>query len=80
MGLAVQEKEYQESELNVSTDFHLLSRQLQLPSRNPQKTHSGRKSGFALSNISLKSVIEYCKGEKMMHVGAAFKQPLRDIM
>lgn len=55
-------KEYQESELDVSTDFSLLSRQLQLPSRPPQKIHSRRQSGFFPPNISLKSIIEYWKG------------------
>lgn len=55
-------KEYQESQFDVSTGFSLLSQQLQPPTRPPQKIHSRRKSGFFLSDISLKSIIKYCKG------------------
>lgn len=64
-------EEYQESELDVSTDFPLLSRQLQPPSTHPQEIPSGRKSGICLPIISLKRVLECCKGENTVHVDAA---------
>lgn len=71
-------EEYQESEFDVSTDFPLLSRQLQ-----PQEIHSGGKSGISLPIISLKTCNRVLQSRENSACGCSrhlLEEDFRDIL